>query len=41
MKLSMRVLLLGKKKDVEKFKHIENIKIPKDIDYEKVHGLSN
>ncbi|HLF19045.1 MAG TPA: tRNA uridine-5-carboxymethylaminomethyl(34) synthesis enzyme MnmG [Candidatus Omnitrophota bacterium] len=27
-------------KDIEKFRHIENIKIPEDIDYEKVPSLS-
>ncbi len=28
------------KKNVEKFQHIEKIKIPKDIDYENIQGLS-
>ena len=28
------------KKDVERFRNIENIKIPVDIDYDSVHGLS-
>ena len=28
------------RKDVERFRHIENIRIPPDIDYEKIHGLS-
>ncbi len=27
-------------KDVEKFRHIENIKIPEDIDYSRIPGLS-
>ena len=27
-------------KDVEKFKHIEYIKIPKDIRYDEIHGIS-
>lgn len=27
-------------KDIERFKHIENIKIPKDLDYSKIQGLS-
>lgn len=27
-------------KDVEKFKHIENIRLPLDIEYEKISGLS-
>lgn len=27
-------------KDIQKFRHIENIKIPVDIDYSRVHGLS-
>ncbi len=28
-------------KEVEKFKNLEKIKIPRDFDYTKVHGLSN
>ena len=28
------------RKDVEKFRHIENIKIPEDIDYSRIPGLS-
>ena len=27
-------------KDVEKFKHIENIKIPEDMDYDRIEGIS-
>ena len=28
------------KKEVEKFKHIEHIKIPEDINYDEIHGVS-
>ena len=28
-------------RDVERFKHIERVKIPQEFDYEQVHGLSN
>ncbi len=28
-------------KEIKKFKHLEQIRIPEDFDYEKVHGLSN
>ncbi|MDO8580383.1 MAG: tRNA uridine-5-carboxymethylaminomethyl(34) synthesis enzyme MnmG, partial [Candidatus Omnitrophota bacterium] len=28
------------RKDVERFRHIENIKIPQELDYEQVHSLS-
>ncbi len=27
-------------KEVERFRHIENVKIPQDIDYDKIHSLS-
>ncbi len=32
--------IIRQKKDVEKFRHIENIKIPKDINYDEIHSLS-
>jgi len=32
--------ILRQMKDIEKFRHIENIRIPEDIDYEKVPSLS-
>jgi len=28
-------------REIEKFKNLENVKIPEDFDYTKVHGLSN
>ncbi len=28
-------------REIEKFRNLENIKIPEEFDYEKVHGLSN
>jgi len=28
-------------KEIEKFKHLESIRIPEDFDYAAVHGLSN
>ncbi len=33
--------IIRQRKDVEKFKHVENIKIPADIDYDDVPSLSN
>ncbi|OGX38484.1 MAG: tRNA uridine-5-carboxymethylaminomethyl(34) synthesis enzyme MnmG [Omnitrophica WOR_2 bacterium RIFCSPHIGHO2_02_FULL_50_17] len=32
--------ILRQRKDVERFRHVENIKIPKDIDYDNIQGLS-
>jgi tRNA uridine 5-carboxymethylaminomethyl modification enzyme len=32
--------ILRQRKDVERFRHVENIKIPNDIDYDNIQGLS-